>query len=161
LGRYHASQRRAGGLRAAAGPGLAAVWWRRTGQLQEPVRIAQGLAASGSLSPAAIARGLDTLKLFARYCRARAIGAERIEAVATSAVRDAANSDELLLPARSTTGFDIRVLSAEEEARCAYLAAVNSTTLTGGTVLDLGQAAARVGARAAGGRARGRSERCT
>jgi exopolyphosphatase/guanosine-5'-triphosphate,3'-diphosphate pyrophosphatase len=113
-------------------------WWRRTGQLHEPVRIAQGLAASGRLSRAAVARGLDTLELFARYCRARRVGAEQLEAVATSAVRDAANRDDLLSPARTATGFDIRVLTAEQEARCAYLAAVNSTTLTDGTVVDLG-----------------------
>jgi exopolyphosphatase / guanosine-5'-triphosphate,3'-diphosphate pyrophosphatase len=113
-------------------------WWRRTGQLQEPVRIAEGLAASGRLSPAAVARGLDTLGLFARYCRARRVGPEQLEAVATSAVRDAGNRDDLLSPARAATGFDIRVLTAEQEAHSAYLAAVNSTTLTDGTVLDLG-----------------------
>jgi exopolyphosphatase/guanosine-5'-triphosphate,3'-diphosphate pyrophosphatase len=113
-------------------------WWRRTGRLQEQVRIAEGLAGSGRLGRAAIARGLETLDLFARYARARGIGADRLDAVATSAVRDAANRDELLTPARTLTGFDIRVLTAEEEARCAYLAAVNSTTLTDGAVLDLG-----------------------
>jgi exopolyphosphatase / guanosine-5'-triphosphate,3'-diphosphate pyrophosphatase len=113
-------------------------WWRRTGQLQEPVRIAEGLAASGRLGAAAVARGLETLGLFARYCRARRLGPEQIEAVATSAVRDAANRDDLLSPARAATGFDIRVLTAEQEAHSAYLAAVNSSTLTDGTVLDLG-----------------------
>jgi exopolyphosphatase / guanosine-5'-triphosphate,3'-diphosphate pyrophosphatase len=113
-------------------------WWRRTGQLQEPVRIAEGLAASGRLAPAAIARGLDTLTVFARYCRARGLGPEQVEAVATSAVRDSSNRDDLLTPARAATGFDIRLLTAEQEAHSAYLAAVNSSTLTDGTVLDLG-----------------------
>lgn len=113
-------------------------WWRRTGQLHEPVRIAEGLASTGRLSPAAVARGLDTLDLFARYCRARRIRPEQVEAVATSAVRDAANRDDLLRPARAATGFDIRVLTAEQEAHSAYLAAVNSSTLADGTVLDLG-----------------------
>jgi exopolyphosphatase/guanosine-5'-triphosphate,3'-diphosphate pyrophosphatase len=113
-------------------------WWRRTGQLQEPVRIAEGLASSGRLSPAAVARGLETLGQFARYLQARRVGPQQVEAVATSAVRDAANRDDLLTPARASTGFDIRVLTAEQEAHSAYLAAVNSSTLTDGTVLDLG-----------------------
>jgi exopolyphosphatase/guanosine-5'-triphosphate,3'-diphosphate pyrophosphatase len=113
-------------------------WWRRTGQLQEPVRIAEGLASSGRLSPVAVARGLETLGQFARYLRARRVGPHQVEAVATSAVRDAINRDDLLTAARTATGFDIRVLTAEQEAHSAYLAAVNSSTLTDGTVLDLG-----------------------
>ena len=36
------------------------------------------------------------------------------------------------------TGIPVRVLSADEEAYYAYLAAVNSTTLEDGAVLDLG-----------------------
>jgi len=58
--------------------------------------------------------------------------------VATSAVRDARNRDALLSAVRERTGLGVRVLSAEEEARYGYLAAVNSTTLRDGVVLDLG-----------------------
>jgi exopolyphosphatase/guanosine-5'-triphosphate,3'-diphosphate pyrophosphatase len=112
--------------------------WRRIGQLQEPVRIAEGLSASGRLAAGAIARGLETLEMFARYCRARGIRPDAVDAVATSAIRDAADGADLVTRASELTGFDIRVLSAEEEARYGYLAAVNSTTLTDGTVLDLG-----------------------
>jgi exopolyphosphatase/guanosine-5'-triphosphate,3'-diphosphate pyrophosphatase len=112
--------------------------WRVLGQLHEPVRIAEGLTGSGRLSAAAIERGLETLEIFARYCRARGIGARAVDAVATSAVRDASNRDELLGRARALAGFDIRVLSVDEEARFGYLAAVNSTTLSDGVMLDLG-----------------------
>ena len=112
--------------------------WRITGQLQEPVRIAEGLSASGRLGGGAIARGLDTLEMLARYCRARGIEPGAVDAVATSAIRDATNRDDLLSPARELTGLAIRVLSAQEEAHYGYLAAVNSTTLSDGTVLDLG-----------------------
>ena len=113
-------------------------WWRRTGQLQEPALIAQGLDASGRLSGGAIQRGIDTLQIFARYCHARGIAPADVHAVATSAVRDAANGDELVARAAAATGFDVRVLSTEQEARYGYLAAVNSTTLTDGVVLDVG-----------------------
>jgi exopolyphosphatase/guanosine-5'-triphosphate,3'-diphosphate pyrophosphatase len=113
-------------------------WWRRIGQLQEPVRIAEGLARSGRLSEPAMDRGLATLEVFARYCDARGIAPERVEAVATSAIRDARNGRDLVRRAGDMSGLDVRILSAAEEARYGYLAAVNSTTLTDGAVLDLG-----------------------
>ena len=108
------------------------------GELQEPVRIAEGLSQSGRLSDAAMARGLETLAFLACHCEARGIGPEGIDAVATSAIRDAANGEEFLRQARELTGMKIDVLPMEEEARFGYIAAVNSSTLTDGAVLDLG-----------------------
>jgi exopolyphosphatase / guanosine-5'-triphosphate,3'-diphosphate pyrophosphatase len=113
-------------------------WWRRTDELQEPVRIAAGMATTDRISEVALKRGLRTLDLFASYCRASGIAPRDVDAVATSAVRDAANGDDLVAAGRAATGFDIRVLSWEEEARYGYLAAVNSTTLETGAVLDIG-----------------------
>jgi exopolyphosphatase/guanosine-5'-triphosphate,3'-diphosphate pyrophosphatase len=49
-------------------------------------------------------------------------------------VRDASNRDDFL----SRASLPVRVLPLEEEARYGYLAAVNSTTLADGAVLDLG-----------------------
>ena len=49
-----------------------------------------------------------------------------------------ANGGELLARVRELTGIPVRVLSTEEEAYFGYLAAVNSTTLRDGAVLDLG-----------------------
>jgi exopolyphosphatase/guanosine-5'-triphosphate,3'-diphosphate pyrophosphatase len=57
-----------------------------------------------------------------------------VQAVATSAIRDAANRDEFL----ERAALDVRVLSTEEEAFYGYLAAVNSTTLDNGVALDIG-----------------------
>jgi exopolyphosphatase / guanosine-5'-triphosphate,3'-diphosphate pyrophosphatase len=112
--------------------------WRRVGELSEPVRIASGLSRTGELAPAAIERGLETLDVFARYCAARRVPVADVDVVATSAIRDAANRDALLGPARARTGFAIEVLTSEQEARMGYLAAVNSSTLADGAVLDLG-----------------------
>jgi exopolyphosphatase/guanosine-5'-triphosphate,3'-diphosphate pyrophosphatase len=112
--------------------------WRRVGELSEPVRIAEGLSASGRLSAGAIARGIETLEIFERYLRARGLPRGAVDAVATSAIRDAENGAELLSAARERTSLDITILSAEEEARLGYIAAVNSTTLSDGVVLDLG-----------------------
>jgi exopolyphosphatase/guanosine-5'-triphosphate,3'-diphosphate pyrophosphatase len=113
-------------------------WWRRTDEIYEPVRIGQGLMATGRLGEEPIERALATLDVFAHFCRASDLGAELVDAVATSAIRDAENADAFLALARERFGMPIRVLSREQEARYGYLAAVNSTTLADGCVLDLG-----------------------
>jgi exopolyphosphatase / guanosine-5'-triphosphate,3'-diphosphate pyrophosphatase len=107
-------------------------WWKRTDEIYEAVRIGAGLAETGVLSDEGIARGLATAEVFAHFCAAT--GIEEIDAVATSAIRDARNADAFL----SRAALPVRVLSREEEARYGYLAAVNSTTLSDGAVLDLG-----------------------
>jgi exopolyphosphatase / guanosine-5'-triphosphate,3'-diphosphate pyrophosphatase len=107
-------------------------WWRRTDEIHEPVRIGAGLAETGRLSEDGIARGLATAEVFAHFCEA--LGITEIDAVATSAIRDASNASAFL----DHAALPVRVLSTEDEARMGYLAAVNSTTLADGAVLDLG-----------------------
>jgi exopolyphosphatase/guanosine-5'-triphosphate,3'-diphosphate pyrophosphatase len=113
-------------------------WWRRTDEIYEPVRIGEGLMASGNLGEGPMRRALATLDVFAHFCRASGLGEEAVDAVATSAIRDAQNAEEFLVRARACLGVPIRVLSREQEARYGYLAAVDSTTLEDGAVLDLG-----------------------
>jgi exopolyphosphatase/guanosine-5'-triphosphate,3'-diphosphate pyrophosphatase len=111
-------------------------WWRRTDEIHEAVRIAAGQQEDGTLADEPIERALETLELYAHFCRAT--GIEDIKPVATSAIRDAANQEAFLDAVRELTGLEVRVLSREEEARYGYLAAVNSTTLADGVALDLG-----------------------
>jgi len=113
-------------------------WWRRTDEIYEPVRIGQGLAATGRLGEEPMQRALATLDVFAHFCKASGLEDGAVDAVATSAIRDAENAEDFLTQARERTGLPIRVLSREAEARYCYLAAVNSTTLRDGCVLDLG-----------------------
>jgi exopolyphosphatase / guanosine-5'-triphosphate,3'-diphosphate pyrophosphatase len=113
-------------------------WWKRTDEIYEPVRIGEGLASSGELAPKPIARALATLDVFAHFAKASGLERESIDAVATSAIRDAQNAEEFLRTARERSDLPIRVLSREAEARYGYVAAVNSTTLADGYVLDLG-----------------------
>jgi exopolyphosphatase/guanosine-5'-triphosphate,3'-diphosphate pyrophosphatase len=113
-------------------------WWKRTDEIYEPVRIGEGLMATGRLGEQPMHRALATLDVFAHFCRAAGLDEGSVDAVATSAIRDAQNAPEFLQRAHACLGFPIRVLSREQEARYGYLAAVNSTTLTDGSVLDLG-----------------------
>jgi exopolyphosphatase/guanosine-5'-triphosphate,3'-diphosphate pyrophosphatase len=117
-----------------AGPG----WWRRTDEIYEPVRLGEGQADHGPLQPAPTARALRTIEVFAHFCQATGLPPADVHPVATSAIRDAANRDELLAAAEAASGLRVRVLSAEDEALLGYVAAINSSTLADGLVLDLG-----------------------
>jgi exopolyphosphatase / guanosine-5'-triphosphate,3'-diphosphate pyrophosphatase len=113
-------------------------WWKRTDEIHEPVRIGEGMLKSGHLGEEPMRRALATLDVFAHFCRASGLDAASVDAVATSAIRDAENAEVFLARAGERFGLPIRVLSREAEARYGYLAAVNSTTLSDGFVLDLG-----------------------
>jgi exopolyphosphatase/guanosine-5'-triphosphate,3'-diphosphate pyrophosphatase len=113
-------------------------WWKRTDELYETVRIGAGLAATGRLSEKAIERGLETLAVFERFCRANGIPPDGVDAIATSAIRDASNREEFLTRAQAETGIEIEVLSAEDEAIYGYVAAVNTIAMTDGVVVELG-----------------------
>ncbi|MGA9857607.1 MAG: Ppx/GppA phosphatase family protein [Solirubrobacteraceae bacterium] len=114
------------------------MWWKLTDELYETVRIGAGLGATGRLSDEATERGLETLGVFARFCRANHLAADDVHVVATSAIRDAENGAQFLADAERLTGLRIETLPAAEEARFGYVAAVNTTTLTDGVVLDIG-----------------------
>jgi exopolyphosphatase/guanosine-5'-triphosphate,3'-diphosphate pyrophosphatase len=113
-------------------------WWKRTDELWEMVRIGAGLGASGRLGEEAMQRGLETLSVFERFSRANGLGPADVYPIATSAIRDASNRDQFLARARAETGMEIEVLSAHDEARYGYVAAVNTSTLADGVVLDIG-----------------------
>src|SRR3954465_11704998 len=113
-------------------------WWKRTDEIYEAVRIGEGLAATGELGEAGMARAQATMEVFAHFCSASGIEPDGVLAVATSAIRDASNSAQFLERAQAASGLRARVLSGAEEGRSGFLAAVNSTPLSDGVMLDIG-----------------------
>jgi exopolyphosphatase / guanosine-5'-triphosphate,3'-diphosphate pyrophosphatase len=107
-------------------------WFRLSDEIHEVVRIGEGLEETSLLAKEPMERALETVELYAHFCRAT--GIDDIQAVATSAIRDAENRDEFL----ERAALDVRVLTTEEEAFYGYLAAVNSTMLSNGVALDIG-----------------------
>jgi len=71
-------------------------WWKRTDEIYEPVRIGEGMASSGELGREPIARALATLDVFAHFANASGLDRAAIDAVATSAIRDATNGEAFL-----------------------------------------------------------------
>ncbi len=112
-------------------------WWSLVDEIREAVRISAGLGGgSNALRPERVELALHTAAVFSAFCRAR--GIDRIEAVATSAIRDADNGPELLEEIHKQTGLTARVISGDEEARYGWLAIANSTTIEDGFGLDMG-----------------------
>jgi exopolyphosphatase/guanosine-5'-triphosphate,3'-diphosphate pyrophosphatase len=111
-------------------------WWSLVDEIREAVRISAGLDQEGLLRPDRVDRALHTAAVFAAFCQAT--GVEEVVAVATSAIRDAGNGNELLEDIHRTTGLEARVISGREEARYGWLAIANSTTIEDGFGLDIG-----------------------
>jgi exopolyphosphatase/guanosine-5'-triphosphate,3'-diphosphate pyrophosphatase len=115
-------------------------WWKRTDELYEAVRIGEGLESSDppALTESAMTRGLETLSVFERFCVANDLVGDDVHVFATSAIRDAANSTQFRRRVSRQTGYRVELLSARQEAHYGYVAAVNSSTLEDGVVLDIG-----------------------
>ena len=111
-------------------------WWAHADEIREAVRISAGMGGDGKLRKEPMRRALRTAEVFDAFCRST--GIEAVEAVATSAIRDASNRDDLLRAIAERTALPVRVLSTSEEARYGYLAIVNSTTLADGYGIDIG-----------------------
>jgi exopolyphosphatase/guanosine-5'-triphosphate,3'-diphosphate pyrophosphatase len=77
-------------------------------------RLGEGVDAQKRLLPDPVARVRSVLADYRR--EADALGAERVLAVATSAVRDAQNGDEFLAEVARSYGFATCLLSGDEEA---------------------------------------------
>jgi exopolyphosphatase / guanosine-5'-triphosphate,3'-diphosphate pyrophosphatase len=111
-------------------------WWSLVDEIREAVRVGAGMGAERVLRPERVDRAIHTAAVFASFCRAS--GIDQVEAVATSAIRDATNGAELLEAIRERTGLHPRVISGREEARYGWLAIANSTTISDGFGLDIG-----------------------
>lgn len=101
-------------------------------------RLGAGVDERGALAEESIRAALSALTRMATL--ARQMNVDRIEAVATSAVRDAANGGAFLERVRAETGLRVRVLTGQVEARLAFRSALAHFELgTGRTVvMDIG-----------------------
>ena len=107
-------------------------------EMKAAPRLASGLGESGQLADTSMARAVEAIGRMATL--ARQLGADHIEAVATSAVRDATNAAEFLTRVQRETGLRVRVLDGEEEARLSFRSALAHFELGMGraVVMDIG-----------------------
>ena len=87
---------------------------------REMVRLGSDDALEhGRLSEKAMAKGIDAIARFAAAAQEQ--GAERLRAVATSAVREAENGDDFRGRVEAQAGIPLEILTATEEARLIHL----------------------------------------
>ncbi|BDG03262.1 Ppx/GppA phosphatase family protein [Anaeromyxobacter oryzae] len=83
-------------------------------QERDPVRPGEGVFATGALARPVADRLLATLRRYGALCRRYRA---RVRAVATSAVREARNREDIVRRAREEAGIELEVVSGREEAR--------------------------------------------
>src|SRR6266516_2896103 len=100
-------------------------------------RLGRGVDTSRQLAAEAVE---DVCYTVGEYMRAyESLGAERVTAIATSAVRDAANSGAFSAELRERFALEARILDGAEEARLVYLGAFTGRPAADSTlVVDIG-----------------------
>ncbi len=111
-------------------------------EMRERIRLADLTDANGHLSPEALQRTASIFSSFRAF--AEASGATRIDAVATSAVRDALNADALVAAVREASDIELRVITGDEEARLDAIGVSNGFDVERAVVLDVGGGSAQV-----------------
>src|SRR3954464_12354750 len=92
---------------------------------REVTRLGEGVFGSGFLTPESIS---ETVKVLRRFHRTtQQIVTDTVRVVATSALRDARNSQAFLEWVRSATGWRVEIVSGVEEARLIHLGLVSGS----------------------------------
>lgn len=87
-------------------------------------RIGRSLIEKGAIPPEKIA---ETASVVAEQVgKARELGAGRVAAVATAAIRNASNSDELAAAVEASGGVPLQILSGAQEARLSFVGATGT-----------------------------------
>ena len=104
--------------------------------LKESLRLIDGMDADNNIQQSYMDATVKTMHMFKAL--ADSVGADEIFAVATEAIRKAANRQELLQRIQVETGIHVRILSGEEEAHYDYIAIRASLPFTDALIVDIG-----------------------
>lgn len=102
-----------------------------------PVKLGQGRINENIIIPEAFERGVETLKTFKQQIDKYQV--QHTLAIATSAIRSAANGSDFIDAARKDAGINIKVIDGDKEAEYIYkgvkaTGAINGTSL----IMDIG-----------------------
>jgi exopolyphosphatase/guanosine-5'-triphosphate,3'-diphosphate pyrophosphatase len=98
--------------------------------------LGRGLAQTGRIADANMARALTAMQRYALVAQLMRVG--KVHVLATSAVRDATNSQSFVSAVEQVMGEEVRVLSGEQEAHFAALGVVAGIPDFEGLVGDQG-----------------------
>lgn len=104
----------------------------------EGVKLGAGGINQGIIQPDAFARGIDTMQRFQKHIEANNV--QQVRAIATSAVRSAANGMDFITQVKDKTGIQIELINGEQEAAYIYNGIKASACLTeeNALIMDIG-----------------------
>jgi exopolyphosphatase/guanosine-5'-triphosphate,3'-diphosphate pyrophosphatase len=87
-------------------------------QKTNPVKLGEGGINKGLILPAAYERGVMAMQQFSEEIAKHNV--EQVKAIATSALRSAANGQQFIDDVQTKTGIEIETINGDEEARYIY-----------------------------------------
>jgi len=99
-------------------------------------RLVEGMSKTGQLSSVGVKKAIYSLRRFVRL--AEAMGVEKLDLVATAAVRDASDGDAFVDKIESEFKISVSVLSGSEEAELSALGLIVGVPQADGIMGDLG-----------------------
>jgi len=105
-------------------------------QERDPVRPGEGVFKTGTMSTHVANRLMATLRRYAQLCRRHDA---QVRAVATSALREARNRDQIIARAQKEAGLTLEIISGTEEARLICLGVLEGRSPRArATCIDIG-----------------------
>lgn len=99
------------------------------------LRLAEATDSAGKITKRGAEKLISTIDEFAKI--ADSSGCEELMAFATSAVREAGNSEDVLSRVRKETGVELRVLTGVDESRLTFLAVRRWYGWSAGRIINL------------------------
>ncbi|MBC8078787.1 MAG: Ppx/GppA family phosphatase [Gorillibacterium sp.] len=103
---------------------------------KKTIRLIDKVTREGQLPIQELQDLLDTLIEFQVLCKG--YNTAFIRSVATAAIRNAINSEEVVAYLTSMTGLTIEVASEQDEARYGFIGVLNAMAVTDGFLIDIG-----------------------
>jgi exopolyphosphatase/guanosine-5'-triphosphate,3'-diphosphate pyrophosphatase len=105
---------------------------------QVPVKIGEGGINKGFIQPEAFERGITTMQRFAQLIARHHV--KRVRAIATSALRSAANGEYFISEVKEKTGISIEIIDGDREAAFIYkgIKAGGCLSAQNSLILDIG-----------------------
>ncbi len=103
---------------------------------KESLRLSQKVDSNNMLTEEAFASTIETLKSFAHMCQIYNVA--KTIAVATAAIRNSANGEELVAAIDRETGIPLHIIYGNTEAYISYLGVINTLDVRNGIIFDLG-----------------------
>jgi len=109
---------------------------RQTYKLKSVVGLAGHVDKKNSLSDEGVTQACASLNRFSKALAKMDISETHV--FATASLRNILNTSRVIEAVKRETGFDVTVISGEEEAICGYMGATNSASINDGLLIDIG-----------------------